>query len=319
MTTDKTLVLVGCAHVHLPDHLKHAEAEGWRVTAVHDRDARRRETWARELQARPLESLEALAGSATAALVCSETVHHEADIAAALEAGLPVFSEKPLAADAAAAERLVEVAKRTGGLLDTAYFMRTIPALAELRRHVQGGAIGQVIEARGRFAHDGAYAEWLDLDTWMTVPALASYGGFADEGVHVLDWLLWTLGPAAEVRPALLGHACGYDLDDHGAGALRFEEGATAAILAGWTDTRMRLEFDLVGTDGGADLREGTARLWRRGKAEPEWTAEHPALDAGDGIRPFLASLADGGSTGLVPPEESARVNSVMDRFYGRA
>jgi hypothetical protein len=29
------------------------------------------------------------------AIVCSETVHHETDIVAALEAGLPVFTEKP--------------------------------------------------------------------------------------------------------------------------------------------------------------------------------------------------------------------------------
>jgi predicted dehydrogenase len=315
---ERTLALLGAAHVHLPDHLRVARDEGWGIVAVHDRDPARRTAWCERLGAAPLDRADDVArAGASAVLVCSETVHHEADIGAALECGLPVFAEKPLGADAATAARLAAAADRSGVLLDTAYFMRTNPALAEVRDRVRDGAIGAVVEARMRFSHDGAYADWLDLDGWMTRPELASYGGFADEAVHCVDWLLWTLGPVLEGY-GVRGHALGYPVDDHGAGVLRFESGATATVEAGWTDTRMRLELDLVGSEGGARLHEGQVDLRRRDGAAPIWSAEIGPLDAGEGIRPFLAAVAEGRRTGLVAPGEAAAVNAAIDRLYGR-
>lgn len=41
MTTDKNLVLLGGAHVHLSDHLAHIEQRGWRVSHVFDREDRK--------------------------------------------------------------------------------------------------------------------------------------------------------------------------------------------------------------------------------------------------------------------------------------
>ena len=86
---NRTLILLGGAHVHLDDHLDHLAARGWRISAVHDRDARRRAQLCERLGATALEHLSELAADAAGALVCSETAHHEADITAALRAGLP--------------------------------------------------------------------------------------------------------------------------------------------------------------------------------------------------------------------------------------
>lgn len=316
--TNRTLVLIGAAHVHTPDHVRVAEEEGWHIAAVFDRDTARRQAWSDRLKARPLDSLHQLGDSgAAAALVCSETCHHEADILAALDLGLPVFVEKPLTADAEAARRVAEAARRAGVILDTAFFLRTNGPLAEARERVRAGAIGPVMEARMRFSHDGGLADWLDLTGWMTQPDLACYGGFADEGVHVIDWLVWTLGPVAAGH-AVRGHALGFPVDDHGAAVLRLESGATAVVEAGWTDTAMRLELDLVGCDGGISLRDGRLRQWQRGAAEDAWTATLSPLDAGEGVRPFLRAVAAGAACGLVPPAEAVAVSAVLDRLHGR-
>lgn len=311
------LVAVGAAHVHAPDHFRVAGQEGFRVGAIFDRDRSRRACFAERLGAEPLERLEAIAEvGATAAFVFSETGHHEEDVIAALEAGFPTFVEKPLASSSGAARRMAETAEQRGLLLDTAFFLRTNPAMSGLRDRVKGGALGQVLEARIRFSHDGALADWLDLTSWMTVPELAGYGGFADEGVHALDWLLWTLGPVSS-GAARFGHTLGFSVDDHGAATLALASGGTAVIEAGWTDTTMRLEIDLVGTEGGADLKRGVARQWRRGETEASWTERLRPLDAGEGARPFLRSVRAGDGRGLVPPAESVAACALLDLLYG--
>ncbi|MEQ8399653.1 MAG: Gfo/Idh/MocA family oxidoreductase [Roseitalea porphyridii] len=316
---DKTLAIVGAAHVHLPDHVRVAGEAGFAIGAVFDRNAARAERWAGETGARAIADRAAITPDEIAgAIVCSETAHHEADIAFLLEAGIPVFTDKPLAGDAAAARRIAEAAARTGTLLHTGFFMRTNPPLAELRDRVRGGELGDVVEVRGRFAHDGAYADWLDLSGWMTTPDLACYGGFADEGVHVIDLLMWMAGPVAG-GAARLGNARGFPVDDHGAAALSFKSGATGAVQAGWTDRTMRLEIELIGTEAGATVGDGKVEITGRGEDAPRWSASLSPLDAGQGLVPFLAALEGRPADALVTPDEAAAVNAVLDLLYDRA
>lgn len=308
--TDLNLTLLGGAHVHLPDHLRHIGARGWRITQVHDRDVERRDRLCAELDAAPLDDPGAI--TTKGAVVCSETAHHESDIAAALTAGVPTFSEKPLAGSAAAARRLAQLAETTGTLLHTGYFMRTNTALQRLRDAIRSDLIGEVIHARMRFSHDGGFADWLDLDCWMTDPSLACYGGFVDEAVHVIDALQWIVGPISG-GAAAVGNALGYAVDDHGAAAIGFGTGATGVVEAGWTDARMRLEIDIVGREGTARLFDGHAVVTRRGKPEPVMTADLAPLDAGEGIVPFLDALEGNENEALVPPWEAAGVNAIID------
>lgn len=310
---NRTLLLLGAAHVHLEDHLRHIKDRGWRIGAVHDRDAERRDRLCADLDAVPLSDLDDIAQSDCAgAVVCSETAHHEADISAALTAGLPVFSEKPLAASAEAAKRCADIVERTGVLLHTGYFFRTNAALKQLKSALDDGMIGRIIDARMRFSHDGGYADWLDLDCWMTDPALACYDGFVDEAVHVIDMLQWLVGPIASGH-AVTGNALGWPLDDHGAAVVMFENGASGVVEAGWTDTTMRLEIAMIGDDGAARLDGGTLTVTKRGDKTPSFTVPLSPLDAGEGIEPFLDALEGKDSGDLVPPQSAVSVTALLD------
>ncbi|OWY12154.1 hypothetical protein B6V72_13660 [Thioclava sp. F34-6] len=308
-----TLALLGGAHVHLPDHLQQMKARGFRVGYVHDRDPDRRDRLCAELDAKPLATLDALHGLQTAgAVVCSETAHHATDIGAALSAGLPVFSEKPLAGSARDAEAVAQHSAKAEAILHTAYFFRTVPALRKAKGWVSEGRLGEVRSARMLFNHDGGYADWLNLDSWMTDPELACYDGFVDEAVHAIDALQWILGPIREGH-AGTGNALGWPLNDHGAAILRFASGATGVVEAGWTDTRMRLELDLVGDAGAISLKEGEMTLTPRGAESPTERMVLDPLDAGTGILPFLSALEGRAAPGLVSAAEAARVNRVLD------
>ena len=315
--TDRPLALIGGAHVHLPDHLEHIDRKGWRISHVIDRDTARRKRLADALGATAISHDDLAQSGCRGAVVCSETIHHEDDIRAALEADLPVFTEKPLAGSAEAATRCAELAQRKGLLLHTGYFFRTNPALQRLHGLLRTDALGRIAEARMRFSHDGGFADWLDLDCWMTEPELACYGGFADEAVHAIDALQWLLGPASSSRAAT-GNHLGWPVDDHGAALLHFDTGATGVVEGGWTDHAMRLELDLVGDKGWATVRDGVLRAFKRGASTAFIEAELSSLDAGDGIDPFLEAIDGREASGLVPAADAARVNALLDQMWLR-
>lgn len=312
--TRRSLALLGGAHVHLDDHLKHLAARGWKVSHLHERDPERQADLCAQLGATPVDPADLAETGCEGAVICSETVHHEADVTAALRAGLPIFVEKPLAGSAAAARRCAEMARATDLTLHCGYFLRTNSALRNLRARLQDGELGEVIDVSMRFSHDGGYADWLDLECWMTDPARACYGGFADEAVHVIDALHWLLGPIQSAQ-AVTGNALGWPVDDHGAGLLHFESGATGVVEAGWTDRRMRLELDLTATRGWARLLDGRLEIGKRRKEALCEEIALPALDAGAGIEPFLDALEGAPAPGLVLPEEALRVNELLDEM----
>ncbi|MEQ8403735.1 MAG: Gfo/Idh/MocA family oxidoreductase [Oceanicaulis sp.] len=318
-----SILLLGAAHVHLDDHLAMAREHGVTVSHVFDRDADRRERWCEALDCEPLESRHALGRTGAAgALVCSETVHHEADISAALEAGLPVYTEKPLAGGGPAARRLALIARREGVPLDTGLFLRTQPALQTLRKTIAEGALGAVHEASARFAHDGGFADWLDVTGWMSDRELAVYGGFGDEAIHALDQLSWLLGSVTGAR-CQLGRALGLELDDHGVARLQIEGGARAILAGGWTDPYLRLSLEIIGADGWAEVWSGAgggeARLYARGEADPRWSGAIAPLNAGEGSRGFFEALKAGRTPEpICPPDAAADLNRVLDWCYGR-
>ena len=312
--TDKALALFGGAHVHLDDHLSRIGRRAFRIAYVHDHDPVRRDKLCKTLDARPLATPNDIQDTRDVAgvVTCSETCYHEADISVALNMGLPVFTEKPMAGSAAAAWRLANLAEKQGVALMTGYFMRTNTGFRNLKAALDADALGTVFQARMRFAHDGGFADWLDLDTWMTDPTLACYGGFADEAVHCLDMLMWLLGPV-EFGQAITGNALGHGLDDHGAAVLRFSGGAVGVVEAGWTDTGMRLELSLEGTRGTAQVADGRLEIRQRDVEQPVLRADLDALDAGSGIEPFLDLLEDTPNEAAVSADAAAHVNQLLD------
>ena len=88
------------------------------------------------------DGLELIADPAVeAVVVASPAATHEGYVLACLEAGKPVLCEKPLAASAAAALRIVE-AERGRGLVTVGFMRRFDPGYVDLKRRLDAGEIG---------------------------------------------------------------------------------------------------------------------------------------------------------------------------------
>lgn len=93
---------------------KYAELDGVTLVGVYDVDLARAEALAGPLGARAFDDLEAFLAVVDVVTVAAPAVHHAAPALAALKAGKPVYSEKPLAVTPNDADRMVAVAAWAG-------------------------------------------------------------------------------------------------------------------------------------------------------------------------------------------------------------
>ena len=111
----------------------------------------------------------------------------------ALDAGVHVVADKPFAPTAADARELERAARAAGRLLNVFHNRRWDADLRTLARVIADGELGQVWRVHSRFDAD-------DPDTLERGP---SGGLLRDLGSHLVDQMLWLLGPVHSVTAHL--------------------------------------------------------------------------------------------------------------------
>ncbi|WP_231182689.1 Gfo/Idh/MocA family oxidoreductase [Haladaptatus sp. DYF46] len=124
-------------------------------------------------------------------------VHADPSIAA-LEAGVPVLCEKPLAVDLSNAERMADAAESAAVPTATAFNYRYIPAIQYAKGLIEDGVLGEIHQFRGRYLQD-----WLvDPDapwSWRNDEELAGSGALGDLGAHTIDLARFLVGDVERV------------------------------------------------------------------------------------------------------------------------
>jgi predicted dehydrogenase len=175
-----------------------------------------------------------------AILICADNASKVEIVEAAAARGVHVYSDKPMAATLAGAERIARAVERSGITYMCAYHSAFNPVYDQVRALLQGGAIGRVYLARGVTGHGGPrefgcseyFCEWL-FDKRKN-----GGGTFIDEACYLLDGFVDYLGPIAEVSAftAAIGHRdyLPADVEDNAVAILRFGDGALGVIDAKW-------------------------------------------------------------------------------------
>jgi predicted dehydrogenase/RimJ/RimL family protein N-acetyltransferase len=193
---------------------------------------------------------ECLAG-VDAAIVASPSSEHAAHTRAALEQGVALLVEKPLALDCVSAAELDWLARERGVLLSAAMNLREHPGVLALRSLLAEGAVGTALHAR---AWCGSWLPaWHPHEDYRErYSARRELGGgvLLDVAVHELDYLLWLLGPARAVS-ALTRHTSQLqiDVEDVAAIALELESGAIAEVSVDYLDRRYARGCRIVGSE----------------------------------------------------------------------
>jgi predicted dehydrogenase len=207
--------------------------------------------------------------------VAVPTFLHAPITIAALERGLHVLCEKPIARTYDEAAAMVQAARSAGRVLDVAFNHRQRGDIQELKRLADAGRLGRTYYAKAWWLRRSGIPT---LGSWFTRSELAGGGPLVDIGIHVLDYALFLLGnPGVRTVSAstydLLGQsgwgshtqwaksgvtdAKTFDVEDLATVFMRLDDGGTLLLEASWAAHRAdgdEFGITLYGTEGGAEL-----------------------------------------------------------------
>ncbi len=251
--------------------------------------------------------------------ICTPNFLHARLGLMALERGLHVLTEKPMATSAAEARAMVDAATRRHRVLHVSFNHRERGDVRVLRRCIDEGRLGRIYHAKASWMRRRGIPH---LGSWYTSKQMAGGGPLIDLGVHVLDMALHLMGEPqpltvssavyAELGSKGLGDrgsiAFGaggaFEVEDLATAFIRFEDGSTLQLEASWaTHSSAGDDFGCVlyGTDGGAELKvlnyswENTLRLFSDiGGAPAEVRPRTPRVEGHPAVvRRFVEAVRD--------------------------
>ena len=168
-------------------------------------------------------------------------VHAEPSIAA-LESGVPVFCEKPLAPTLSEAGTMTEAYRGANVPAGCAFNYRFIPAIQYAKGLIESGELGEIHHVRGRYLQDWLVdpeAPW----AWRLDEDMAGSGALGDLGAHTIDLARFLVGEIDSVsghlktfvdeRPVEDGEGTrAVTVDDAYTGQAEFANGAVGSFEA---------------------------------------------------------------------------------------
>jgi predicted dehydrogenase len=183
---------------------------------------------------------------------------------AALERGLHVFAEKPLALTLDGARRLARVAAQSGRAHAIDFNFREIAAIRKARELLQSGTLGALRHITVVWQVE-SFANQARIDSWKT-DQHAGGGALSNFVSHALDYLEWLAGPITGLSAKLAGMPGDHRRNDTFVSmTLQFASGAAGSLAmsaAAYRGSGHSISF--YGNDGSLVL-ENPGRDYMRG------------------------------------------------------
>ena len=221
------LGLIGCGWYGMVDVKAAFKVGGVEVTALCDVDS--------EHLAKSADEVEQLQGQRPqtfkrytellqtpglqAVIIASPPHWHALQFIAALERGLDVYCEKPLAYDVREGRAMVDAAKRSGRIVQIGFQRRQAAAIAQARQYLRDGHAGRLVQVEAQINYTAGTKDAtpqappasLDWDLWCgpgpkipyspqvghlnwRLEKTSGHGHLVDWGIHLIDATRWILG-----------------------------------------------------------------------------------------------------------------------------
>jgi predicted dehydrogenase len=263
--------------------------------------------------------------------ICTPNLYHRQPTIDALNAGLHVIVEKPIAMNAEEAKAMVRAARQNNRKLMVAQCQRFRSDVQLLKKMIDAGELGEIYYARVwalRRRGVPAWGVFIEKDKQGGGPMI-------DIGVHMLDMALYLMG---HPRPVAVSGQCytkfgnrkgvfnpwgewdpaKYTVEDYAAGFVRFENGATLSIEASFVANNRKDELNvtLLGTEGGSDIdpfRIYKERHQRLIVEEPTLLPQVNTYEAE--LKEFFAAIREDRDP-LVTGEQALMTQLILDGIY---
>jgi predicted dehydrogenase len=249
--------IIGCGDVtELKSGPAFNQIEGSKLVAVMRRDASKAKNYAkRHAVARWYSNAEELIHDpeVNAVYVATPPDSHAEYAIAALNAGKPVYVEKPMALNYRQCLEMNKVAEKNEQALFVAYYHRALPGFLKVKELIEKKAVGTVRLINIRLYETPKKQDFDSSNLpWRVNPQVAGAGYFFDLAAHQLDFLDFLFGPVKEVSGIAANQAKLYEAEDIVTANLLFENGAVCS--GAWCFTvsaqNEKDSIEIIGSEG---------------------------------------------------------------------
>ena len=316
---------------HIPAFLELSDRV--QITAVNDINLEKAKEAAEQFQIpHVFEKYQDVFPHVDAVVICTPNKFHSEITVAALEAGLHVFCEKPMAMDAKEAENMVEAAKRAEKKLAIGFHYRFMREAQAAKKVMMEKEIGQPLVVRIQALRRRKVPGW----GVFTNKILQGGGSLIDYGCHLLDLGLWLIGnpDPIEVSGTAYNHLSRqpdsvnlwgafnhetFEVDDHVTSYIRFNNGVSLFLETSWA---ANIEEDLEtlsisGDLGGLKVFPFTMNYSKHGMLFNSKAAYIPGEEDYGFLQAknFVDACLNDGEL-IVKPEEALQVSRIIEAIY---
>ena len=145
---------------------------------------------------------------------------------AAIQAGKPVYVEKPMAMNVSEARQMTDYAEQQNVKLSVAHYRRALPLFLKIKLLIDAAAIGDIRFADLKLMQSRSASLVADTgDNWRINPGISGGGLFHDLAPHQIDLMLYLFGNAKNWQGYATNQSKNHKADDLVTGSVIFEKG----------------------------------------------------------------------------------------------
>ncbi|MXY94203.1 MAG: Gfo/Idh/MocA family oxidoreductase [Caldilineaceae bacterium SB0670_bin_27] len=220
-----------------------------------------------------------------AVCICTPSGQHAQETIAAASNGKHVLVEKPMALSLADADAMIAACRENGVQLGVCLQRRAEPLFRRVHDAIHGGDLGEItlgVVTMPYYRDEPYYAQADWRGTWE----MDGGGVLMNQGIHIIDLLLWFLGDPVDVHAFADSRHRSVEIEDTAGAVLRFANGAVATITATVaTEPGFPHRLEVYGTNGGIQIEGESVLRWgladeAKSTVEP-WPVATEQVDAG--------------------------------------
>lgn len=173
---------------------------------------------------------------------------------AAMEAGKPVYLEKPMTLNASEAYQIADAVTRYNAKVSVAHYRRAQPFFKKIKSLLEEKVIGDILFAQLVFLEPKLTPEALadPRIAWRVEPETSGGGLFHDLAPHQLDLATYFFGEVSKTQGISLNQSGNYAADDLVTGTVLFESGIifTGTWCFSVPPQETLDQFQIMGTKG---------------------------------------------------------------------
>ncbi len=241
--------IIGCGGVAWP-HVAGYKENGIEVAALADTNPEAAKSLAQnldyetELYASARELIDS--GKVDLVSICTPPATHAEFAMYALEKGINVLCEKPLAHNLEDAEKIRAAVNNSNAKFMIAFRHRFLPATQKMKEFIDNGKIGQPV----LFLNEFCGPAFAMKDKWFCRKAVSGGGCMLDTSSHSVDLFRYLIGEVIEQQAVMHRHFAGTDVEDCAILVLKSENGVLGSLTSGFVAGSGRARVDITGQAG---------------------------------------------------------------------